>query len=148
MSFFKITGSNWTEFVDMSRDDAGELKVHGFYKMGQNGFRPNAVLYTDPNILENVLQAHENLHRLIMGGRSDGLPRLEDLEYLTGCGDWSVYMAHDPCHDSGKGDKADRNTVIAFHQELGVWRIIGRELDREFGLGLVFGKTGVDWQVE
>lgn len=40
---------------------------------------------------------------------------------------WSVYISHDPCHD-GHGRKDDRNTVIAFHRNNQLFRIIGREL--------------------
>lgn len=56
-------------------------------------------------------------------------------------GEWNIYIVHDSCHDDEKNYVADRNTVIAMNTNLGLWRIIGRELPLKEAVKLFKGKN-------
>lgn len=53
---------------------------------------------------------------------------------------WKIYIVHDSCHDS-KTYLADRNSVIAMNVNLGLWRIIGRELPFKHAVKLAKGQA-------
>ena len=75
-------------------------------------------------------------------GQSAGLPDLSGpWEHVGDVEDWRVYIVHDPCHDRVEESYVDdRNTVIALHSERGIWRILGRELNRDLALDIASGR--------
>lgn len=76
--------------------------------------------------------------------RFDGMEFIRYVEDTNYGGDpsdcefaWTVYISHDPCHDSGDF-RDDRNTVVAFHRITEEFRIIGRELPRDYAMKLIW----------
>ena len=75
----------------------------------------------------------------IRGAQSELLPQVEG---SWTPGPWRIFIVHDPCHDDDEDEdyRSDRNTVIALHDEEGIWRIIGRELDQDLALKIARGE--------
>lgn len=77
----------------------------------------------------------------IKNGQPSALPQFAgSWDLVNTLGPWRIYLIHDPCHDDFIGRKDDRNTVIALHDEKGIWRILGRELDQVFAMKIACGE--------
>lgn len=76
----------------------------------------------------------------IENGKTDLLPTFSGhWDYVRTVERWRVYVVHDPCHDRDSFVD-DRNTVIALHDGEGLWRIVGRELNRDLAEEIADGR--------
>jgi len=76
----------------------------------------------------------------IENGQSVSLPDVSSEWILISIVEnWKIFIVHDSCHDSEKYS-ADRNSVIAMNINLGLWRIIGRELPIKYAVKLAKGQ--------
>jgi hypothetical protein len=86
------------------------------------------------------------LARIRDKNNTPGMPILDGLEFVRHVRErrwdddyaWQVYLSHDPCHDSYRG-VSDRWTVVAFSRRTCEYRVIGRELSRNYAFKLAKG---------
>lgn len=70
---------------------------------------------------------------------------------------WAVYVCHDVCHDAPWEPETpphhwdnpayydDRNVVVAFHRNRGLFRVIGRELDTQTAMNVAIHGHPTGW---